>query len=303
MRWTADGSAVFFSHGPVVFGAALDGAWARAVADASTRSDPRRSWPPGVQPGGVVGPMTSFDISTQGDRLVYATCAYVEEGTTGPIHGYEIAVVGLDGTPPERLTRNSVFDNYPTWSPDDARIAGMGGDVGRDMDLFVIDVDTKHRRWFDFGDHKIRRSPPQWSPDGTWLAFVGTDHSQGRLAVFTVSADGTNLRRVAHTISGPFWSPDGRRLAFVGTMDDASDAWDLLTVAADGTDVRRVPLAPDWAPHYAGGHVILTELSKFSDGWIPTLAWSPAGDHLTVHVRASNLRGGAEWNASRPVAD
>ena len=305
MRWAADGSAVFFSQGPVVCGAAVDGAWARAVADASGRPDPRLPWHPRVRSYiVVVGPMTYFDVSPDGDRLVYATCAYREEAVAGGeqasaemlrqsflregydprttsafVHGYELAAVGLDGGPVERLTRNMHFDNFPAWSPDGTRIAYLTGQSVRVAGLVTMTT-VGHRQPFFTGGLLLGLHPPQWSPDGTRLAVVGTDDSEFRHAVFTVGAAGGGLQRLGRTISGPSWSPDGTRLAFVGATDDEGDGWGLLTIAADGTDVRRVPLAPDWAPHYAGGHVILTELSKFRDGWIPTLAWSPAGDQL-----------------------
>ena len=48
----------------------------------------------------------------------------------------------------------------------------------------------------------------------------------------------------------------------------------LVTMAPDGSQVREVPLAAGWEPHYRGGHPINDQY------WIPTLAWSPAGDEL-----------------------
>ena len=304
VRWAPDGSAVFFSQGPVVYGAAVDGAWARALADASGRPNPRLPWHPQVRRDLVVGPMTYFDISPAGDRLVYATCAYREEAVTGSeqasaemerqsllslgyrpqytgpfVHGYELAVVGLDGSPVERLTTNMRFDNFPAWSPDGTRFVYLSGASVRAAGLVSMIATGGFAHRINTGEHILGLHPPQWSRDGRRLAVVGTDDSEFRQAVLTVNADGGDLRRLGRTISGPSWSPDGQRLAFVGATDDEGDGWGLLTMAADGTDVRRVPLPPDWQPHYVGGHGILTDLSH-GDGWIPTLAWSPAGDQL-----------------------
>ena len=305
VRWAPDGSAVYFSQGPVVYGAAVDGAWARAVADASGRPNPRLPWHPRVRGDLVVGPMTYFDISPEGDRLVYATCAYREEAVTGSeqasaemlrqfylsqgydpqdtgpfVHGYELALVEVDGSPVERLTTNMRFDNFPAWSPDGTRIAYLAGSSVRYAVLVTMIATGGFAHRINTGEQLSGLHPPRWSPDGTRLAVVGTDESEFRQAVLTVNVDGTGLRRLGRTISGPSWSPDGRRLAFVGAADDEGDAWGLLTMAADGTDVRRVPLPPGWEPHYVGRHGILTEVAEFGDGWIPTLAWSPAGDQL-----------------------
>ena len=303
VRWAADGSAVFFSQGPLVYGAAADGAWARAVADASGRPDLRLPSHPRVRRDVVVGPMTYFDVSPAGDRLVYASCAYREEAMTGyeqasaemlrqsqgyrsqdavPFeHGYELAVVEVDGGPVERLTTNLRFDNFPAWSPDGTRIVYLSGASVRVAGLVSMTATGDYRRRIFTGEHLLGLHPPQWSPDGTRLAVVGTDDSELlRHEVLTVNADDGDLQQLGRTISGPSWSPDGTRLAFVGATDDEGNGWDLLTIAADGTEVRRVPVPPGWEPHYVGGHSILTSLSEYRDGWIPTLAWSPAGDQL-----------------------
>ena len=303
VRWQADGSAVFFSQGPKVYGVAADGAWARAVADASAWIDPRLPWHPRVRRDLAVGPMTYFDISPAGDRLVYATCGYLEDAVaesrrpseelqgflregydpryTGTfVPNYELAVVGIAGGPAQRLTRSVRFDNFPVWSPDGTRLAFLAGASVRFAGLLIMRASGGNAPSIDTGEYILGLHPPQWSPDGSKLAVVGTDDSQHELAVLIVNADGGDLRRLGRTISGPSWSPDGRRLAFVGRAGDDDGAWDLLTMASDGTEVQRLALAADWAPSYAGGHAILTSLPKFSDGWIPTLAWSPAGDHL-----------------------
>ena len=340
VRWQADGSAVFFSQGPKVYGVAADGAWARAVADASAWINPRLPWHPRVRGDLVVGPMTYFDISPAGDRLVYATCAYLEDVVTESrrpsaelegflrlgydprytgtfVPDYELAVVGIEGGPVQRLTRSGRFDNFPVWSPDGTRLAFLAGASVRAAFLMIMSAPGGYTPSIDTGEYILGLHPPQWSPDGTKLAVVGTDDSRHQLAVLTVNADGGDLRRLGRTISGPSWSPDGQRLAFVGRAGDDDGAWDLLTMASNGTEVQRLALAADWAPNYAGGHAILTSLPKYSDGWIPTLAWSPAGDQLLYtcgqRICVVRLDGtpvgrspltwlGGKWDASGSVA-
>ena len=331
MRWTADGAAVFFSQGPLVYAAAADGAWARLVAVASGRLGAlidQASFARWARHE-IVGPMTYFDVSPEGDRLVYATCVYREEAVTAVeqataaalhrflrgqgssrdplIYNFELAAVGLGAEAPvERLTTNMGFDNFPAWSPDGTRIAYLHGDNVRAGRLVTMNADGSDRRSIETDEHWFGLYPPQWSPDGRRLALLRTlDGWEGRftasaqhLAIYVVGADGTDLRWVGHTNSGPSWSPDGRRLAFVSTAGDQSDAWDLVTVEANGTHARRLALPPGWEPRYSGGHYVLDALWSSTDSrdwWIPTLAWSPAGDQVLYtcgrHICVVDLNG------------
>ena len=80
--------------------------------------------------------------------------------------------------------------------------------------------------------------PPEWSPDGRRIAFIGQDERQTSL--YTVTRDGAHLRRVASDVVGKAsWSPDGQSLAFMKFLSDRSIAV-LHTVRADGSDARRV---------------------------------------------------------------
>ena len=118
----------------------------------------------------------------------------------------------------------------------------------------------------------VIRHPPRWSPDGRRIAIVGYEGCCDRpLSIYTVGADGTDLRRLTDTVSGLSWSPDGRRLAFA-KPDGAEVA--LYTIAADGTDAQRVTTIPGryWNPQFINDDP--------NRAWIEAVTWSPDGSKI-----------------------
>ena len=108
---------------------------------------------------------------------------------------------------------------------------------------------------------------PVWSPDGTRIAFLSDRLGHlSEFTLFTMAADGSDVRSLAADIrtpdhSPPVWSPNGRYLAFLGeelvtVTDDStqrsSSRWQSVihTVRWDGVDLRRLSASggePAWS--------------------------------------------------------
>ena len=252
-------------------------------------ADGSRLWPVVVPAPKGVGPMTAFDITPDGARIVYSTCDY-PKGQPGVAaaageqldmgdYGYELAVATIDGGEVQRLTTNGSFDNYPAWSPDGSQIAYVSSSsdlasVRRSSRLHVMQSDGTGRQSLWGGLDAVATDPPAWSPDGRWVAVAGVSDTGGRLALHLVSIEsGQEFVRLSDAVSGAWsWSPDGQRLAFA-KREGARLA--LYTVAADGTDAQRVTRIEGWRSWWPSGTT-----PDIHRTWVDTVAWSPDGSKI-----------------------
>ena len=111
---------------------------------------------------------------------------------------------------------------------------------------------------------------PEWSPDGSRVAFVGGP--SGTADVYVVDADGGNLRQLTATTAcedTPTWSPDGQQIVAaskLGCEDDPSSS--LVVLNSDGSGrpqpiVKAPALWPDWSPD--GRHLVYMGANRAGD--------------------------------------
>ncbi|MDZ7337311.1 MAG: BamA/TamA family outer membrane protein [candidate division KSB1 bacterium] len=136
-----------------------------------------------------------------------------------------------------------------SWSPDGTRLVyarrRLCAHGSRLWDLHVYDLTRKRETRLTTG---LRARDPDWSPDGTTIAFVvgrdGTDN------LYTMRADGSSLTPLTsnhggETIFGPRWAPDGKHIVFAAgkphgrgivIMDVATGATRVLLNQGDARD-------------------------------------------------------------------
>ena len=147
-----------------------------------------------------------------------------------------LKLIGTSG-PPLRLTNDPAPDYSPVWSPDGRFIAFLRAlPRGRSAVLVIPALGGPERKVGEtaYGFLQVPGTVPgqaqgaqhlAWSPDGNWLAFSDRDNSQEPLALFLLSIETGERRRLTSPpkqLLGDGWpafSPDARTLVFSRIVD------------------------------------------------------------------------------------
>jgi dipeptidyl aminopeptidase/acylaminoacyl peptidase len=79
-----------------------------------------------------------------------------------------------------------------------------------------------------------RNADPQWSPDGSTLAFVSARGDHSFIGLYDVAAKSVRfISPSVDTDGSAVWSPDGKRIAFVRQPAETRDAPDAYFIAPD----------------------------------------------------------------------
>lgn len=94
---------------------------------------------------------------------------------------------------------------------------------------------------------------PEWSPDGSKIAFAASRDRDARSEIFTVNPDGSGKKQLTQEKGGTgarmlSWSPDGKRIAFTIFRADGSDG--IYVMDEDGANPQFITegLDPQWSP-------------------------------------------------------
>lgn len=187
--------------------------------DNLTRSEDQDEWGPTWSPDGE---WLAFNAS-------------VEERAS-----LRLYVVRPDGTDGHFL--GTSYAEFPAWSSDGRRIAfasmppGQAG-INPNYDIRIIDVDgTRGRQLTD--TPTVMELVPQWSPDGSQIAFMAGPVGMAMTAVWVMQPNGRDRQRLTEGSGAvPAWSPDGSRIVYVEIGRD------VMVMNADGSDPVELGLS------------------------------------------------------------
>jgi len=228
----------------------------------------------------------SPDWSPDGSTIVYChTHISLIDGDLKPFpESSGFWLVSPDGTN-ARMLRNHEGGVHLDWSPDGQWFV-FGGE---DRKIWKLKV-TGDNLTVILSSSTGLNDSPTWSPDGRRIAF-GRFQSDGMTGVYTMAANGTDLRFVGYG-GGPSWSPDGKRVAYIGYhyvgIMDTNGTNDRKVVTTQS--VGNVVFSPDGSKiafgaeidNIGGVYVVDTTGQNLrlieEDAWGPS--WSPDGKKI-----------------------
>ena len=168
---------------------------------------------PAQPPGqlGLAGDNLRCDWSPRSNAIAFASNRHDPAGTLPANRNDEIYVMNADGSDVVRLTTTPGADVNPAWSPKGDRIAFESNRTGR-PEIWVMNADGSDPvRLTNFDAEptpsNVNVTKPTWSPTGDRIAFhrrVGFPEQRGHLEVYTMNADGTDLRQITFTLTPGF---------------------------------------------------------------------------------------------------
>jgi dipeptidyl aminopeptidase/acylaminoacyl peptidase len=180
----------------------------------------------------------------------------------------------------------------PRLSPDGSRVAYTVGEVKMEKDkewktvtqIWVVPTSGGKARQYTRGEKSA--TAPEWSPDGTTIAFLSDREKDGERQVWMMMADGGEAWAVtSHKggVSGFHFSPDGKRIVLTATDQPNKDEEDRKKVKDDTMVIDHdIKMTHLWL-----FDVDKKEEKRLTEGdfTVSDPQWSPDGSQISYTTR------------------
>lgn len=180
----------------------------------------------------------------------------------------------------------------PRISPDGARVAYTVSETKMEKDkewknvnqVWVVALTGEKPRQYTRGEKSA--TAPEWSPDGTMLAFLTDREKDGERQVWMIRADGGEAWAVtSHKggVSGFRFSPDGKQLLLSATDQPSKDEEDRKKVKDDTMVIDRdIKMTHLWL-----WNIEKKEAKRLTEGdfTVSDPQWSPDGTRISYTTR------------------
>jgi dipeptidyl aminopeptidase/acylaminoacyl peptidase len=180
----------------------------------------------------------------------------------------------------------------PRISPDGARVAYTVSEVKMEKDkewksvtqIWVVPANGGKARQFTRGEKSA--SAPEWSPDGTMIAFLTDREKDGERQVWMMMADGGEAWAVtSHKggVSGFHFSPDGKRLVLTAVDQPNKDEEDRKKLKDDTIVIDQdIKMTHLWIFDVAKKEERRVTEGNFT---VSDPQWSPDGTRISYTTR------------------
>jgi Tol biopolymer transport system component len=190
--------------------------------------------------------------SPDGAWIAYATTRYGAK---------DVMRIPAAGGSPVRLTTDPAHDDVPAWSPDGSTIAFVSQRTGS-AQLFTMGSDGSRQALVPLtGPHAPGAliGQPEFSPDGSRLAFRGAADRWSTTSVYSTALDGSGTSLIWSSPAtktwfsyDPSWSPSGDAIVFA-VDTSTSTGFDLAIhdLAAGTWSWATRVTGDDWGPDWS----------------------------------------------------